>query len=348
MQTSRRQFLQVSLTSAAAVTLAASKSGLAAPPAIPDDNVLVVIHLSGGNDGLNTVIPTRSGIYRDARPHLAIRDGYHPLSRDLALNPGLSAFKDLYDRGHLAIVNGCGYPQPSRSHFRALEIWHSADPVGTTPDGWLGRCVGHFCGDANPSVVGVHARSQIPQALLAGESSARGVHPLDHFRTHSDADSPRDLRVQLQLVARLIDQHAGARVFYCQIGGFDTHANQLRQHENQLAQLADAVAAFQADLAAKGQADRVAVMCFSEFGRRLVQNNSNGTDHGTSGPVFLVGNKIKGGLYGAYPSLTDLDDQRDLKYTTDFRRVYATLLDKWLNVDSARVLNNRFEPLAFL
>jgi uncharacterized protein (DUF1501 family) len=352
MQTSRRQFIQAGLTgaAAAAVTLNAAQPGFAArlAPAASGQNVLVVIHLSGGNDGLNTVIPTRSAAYRDARPHVSIREGYHPISRDLALNPGLGAFKDLFDQGRLAVVNGCGYPQHSRSHFRALEIWHSADPVCSAADGWLGRCVEQIRGGAEPSVVAVHAGSQVPQALLAGEAQAPCVHPLDQFRVPSDVDSPRDLRAQLQVVARLVDQHAAARVFYCQLGGFDTHANQLRQHQNQLAQLADAVVAFQEGLAAKGHADRVTVMCFSEFGRRLVQNNSNGTDHGTSGPVFVVGNKVKGGLYGAHPSLTDLDDQGDLKYTTDFRRVYATLLDRWLNVDSARILNNRFEPLAFL
>lgn len=354
MQASRRQFLQAGLTGAAAVALTSSIPSLAAAsPALASDNILVLIQLSGGNDGLNTVIPTRLSEYRTARPHIAITDSFHPISNDFALNPGLTHFKNLFDQGKLAIVNGCGYPQPNRSHFRSLEIWHTADPVGSTVDGWLARYLGQSFGNAGALPMGVHVGSQLPQSFAAtsGQVPATCLQSADDIRAFhprlSDADYPRDLGAQLQLIARLIDANKGTRVFSCQISGFDTHANQLRQHESQLRQLDEAVAAFYKEISSSGHADKVTVMCFSEFGRRLAQNNSNGTDHGAAGPVFVIGNKVKGGFYGAHPSLTDLD-HGDLKYTTDFRRVYSTLLDKWLNANSTQILGNRFEPIAFL
>ena len=162
-----------------------------------------------------------------------------------------------------------------------------------------------------------------------------------------DAEYPGGLGQNLRLIAQLITGQFGTKLFYCQTGGFDTHANQVGQHERLLNNVAGSIQAFQKDLAAKGYGDKVTVMCFSEFGRRLNQNNSGGTDHGAAAPMFVAGGKVKGGLYGAYPSLTDLDDG-DLKYTTDFRAVYATLLDKWLNADSDAVLKSRFGHLAFL
>lgn len=353
MQSSRRQILQAGLTGAAAVAFGSQltrAAGLTSAGLTPADNVLVVIQLSGGNDGLNTVVPSQSREYRLARPHIAITSGLHPLDQGLALHPAMSGFKRLYDRGQLAVINGCGYPQPNRSHFRSLEIWHTADPSCSNPQGWLGRYIHE---NASP-LTAINIGSHLPQALaIEGRSvpsiqtaeDGRGVCNLAAYE--SDVAYPAGLGKQLELVARMIDANVGTRVFYLQLAGFDTHANQLSQHETQLAQLSDSVAAFFDDLAVAGHGDRVAVMCFSEFGRRLAQNNSNGTDHGAAGPMFVVGPKVRGGIYGAHPSLTRLD-HGDLKYTTDFRRVYGTVLDKWLGADSARVLGNRFEPVAFL
>jgi uncharacterized protein (DUF1501 family) len=340
MNSSRRQLLQAGLGSAAALALGHSLPNLTfATPPLTGDNILVVIQLSGGNDGLNTIIPTRSDEYRMARPDIAVTAGWHRLTDDLAFNPGLKAFKELFDQGRLAVINGCGYPRPSRSHFRSLEIWHTAEPAKAKPDGWL----------AGAGVKAVNIGPRLPQALVSCEAAARCAQSIEDFGGRpylTDASYAPGLGKQLELIARLIDAGTDTRVFYCQLTGFDTHANQLGQHQNQLTQLSEAVAAFQGDLSAKGNADRVAVMCFSEFGRRVVQNSSGGTDHGTAGPMFVVGDKVNGGVYGAHPSLADLDDG-DLKYTTDFRRVYATVLDKWLDVSSPDVLGNRFEPLAF-
>ena len=162
-----------------------------------------------------------------------------------------------------------------------------------------------------------------------------------------DAEYGGGFGQQLKLIAQIISGNFGTKVYYCQVGGFDTHSNQMGQHENLLRQVSLAINAFFKDLGAKKLADKVTLMCFSEFGRRVSQNDSNGTDHGTAAPMFVCGPKVKGGLYGKYPSLSDLD-QGDLKFSTDFRRVYATMLDHWLNADSTVVLKNKFEPVAFL
>ncbi|HZZ42661.1 MAG TPA: DUF1501 domain-containing protein [Tepidisphaeraceae bacterium] len=409
MHTSRRQLLQVGLGSAAAIALSSSVpnfvsqfayANAAANADISNDNVLVVVQLTGGNDGLNTVIPYRSDEYHKGRPYIAIKDKYHTLSDQLALNPGMGAFKGLFDEGRLAVVNGCGYPDPNRSHFRSMEIWQTAETVKAKPDGWLGHYIDHCLRGTDNPLKGVNVGSQLPQALVSDLAPVPCIQSLDDFRVRLDGAASQDVKLeeeiirqlnevrnqtpslqflsrqatnaiitadnlrklqaykpdvtypyglgkQLQLIAQLIDANMGTRIFYCQIGGFDTHANQPSQHQYQLNQVSESIAAFYKDLAAKGHGEKVAVMCFSEFGRRVAQNNSNGTDHGTAAPMFVVGGKVKGGLYGAYPSLSDLDSG-DLKYTTDFRRVYATLLDKWLNVNSAEVLGNRFEPMMFL
>ncbi len=348
MQTSRRKLLQAGLGGAAAVAIG-SRFASAASADVSGDNVLVVVQMSGGNDGLNTVIPFRSDAYRKARPVVAIRDKYYALSDELAFNPGMKAFKALFDQGKLAVINGCGYPQPSRSHFRSMEVWHTGEPMKEKAEGWLGNvCVR---GSANP-LKAVNVGSQLPQALVSERVMVPCVQSLADAgvglgASGAGAAHPYGLRQKLRLVSQLIDAQAGTRVFYCQMSGFDTHANQIGQHENQLREMSESIAGFYKELSAKGRADQVTVMCFSEFGRSVAQNNSNGTDHGAAGPMFVVGGKVKGGLYGTYPSLTDLESG-DLKYTTDFRRVYATVLDRWLGVDSVGVLGNRFEPMAFV
>jgi uncharacterized protein (DUF1501 family) len=411
--TSRRELLKVGLSGLAVVSLSGTMPAFmgqfafgapATNPSLSNDNILVVVQLSGGNDGLNTVIPCTSDLYHKFRKNIGITTRLHRLNDDLALNPGMGAFKQMFADGKLAIVNGCGYPQPSRSHFRSMEIWQTANPVESQPTGWLGHYLDHAirgtAGSAradNP-LIGINIGSQLPQALVGDGAPVPSIQSIDDFRVRFDGGSEydpktadrilRDLNAvhsqtpalqflsrqatnailaadqmqhlkgykadanypnsglgqQLRTIATLIAGNFGTKLFYCETGGFDTHANQVGGHEAVLGGVANSIGAFMTDLQAKGIANKVAILCFSEFGRRVEENNSNGTDHGTAGPVFLAGGKIKGGLHGTYPSLTDLDDG-DLKYTTDFRRVYATLLDNWLNVSSVDVLKNRFEVM---
>jgi uncharacterized protein (DUF1501 family) len=346
---------------------------------VSNDNILVIVQLSGGNDGLNTVIPIDDDAYRNARPSIGLKERVHRIDDELALNPGMGAFKELFDDGRLAIINGCGYPNPNRSHFKSLEIWHTASPANPQTSGWLGHYIDHVRrGTASCAASAVNIGAELPQALVADDEIGASAAPSIPCATDAslamkylarqspnavidaraieraaaryrpDANYPAGgLGQDLRLIAQLISGNFGTRIFYCQLAGFDTHANQLGQHERLLNNVATAIAAFTDDMRAKGYGEKVAVMCFSEFGRRVEQNSSAGTDHGAAGPMFIVGGRVKGGVYGAHPSLTDLDDG-DLKYTTDFRRVYATVLDRWLNVRSASILKNTFEPIAFL
>jgi uncharacterized protein (DUF1501 family) len=394
MNVTRRDMLRVGLGGLGAVSLSGSVPAMVAKFALPDagtkaigsrvsdDNVLVIVQLTGGNDGLNTIIPVGNDAYRKARPAIGLSDRLHVLDDRYSLNPGMAAFKELFDDGRLAIVNGCGYPNPNRSHFKSLEIWHTANAAGgAEAKGWLGQYIAHVRRFGGAGVAAsqcplgaINIGPELPQALVAdGEVTARvpsadEALPAMQFlarqatnavidrraieraaaRCAPDADYPGGgLGPNLKLIAQLIAANLGTKVFYCQLAGFDTHANQLGQHERLLNNLSSAVAAFTKDMAAKGYGEKVTLMCFSEFGRRVEQNSSGGTDHGAAGPMFVVGGSVKGGIYGAHPSLSHLDDG-DLKFTTDFRRVYATLLDRWLNVRSSVILNNAFEPIAFL
>jgi uncharacterized protein (DUF1501 family) len=407
MSTSRRELLKVGMTGLAVVSMSGSMPSFlsqfafgapATNPSVSNDNILVVVQMSGGNDGLNTVIPYSNDLYRKARKNIGIKERYHKLNDDLALNPGMGAFKELFDQGKLAVVNGCGYPQPNRSHFRSMEIWQTANPKESEPCGWLGHYLDHALRGSENLLKAVNIGSELPQALVAESAPVPSIQSIEDFRVRFDGSSEynpkaaekilRDLNAvqdqtpalqflsrqatnailsvdevhglkpykadanysrqglgqELRVIAQLIAGNFGTKLFYCQTGGFDTHANQVNGHERALAEVADSIGVFMKDLTAKGLADKVTIMCFSEFGRRVNENNSNGTDHGTAGPMFLAGGKVKGGLHGSYPSLSDLD-HGDLKYSTDFRRVYATLLDKWLNTNSAEVLKNRFEGM---
>jgi uncharacterized protein (DUF1501 family) len=411
MQTSRRDLLKVGLSGLGVVSLTASvpafmsKFAFASPatnPSLSNDNILVVVQLSGGNDGLNTVIPTGNDAYMKSRPNIALKDRLHRLDDTCSLNPGLAPFKELFDDGRLAVINGCGYPNPNRSHFRSMEIWHTANPTDKyEASGWLGHYVDHVLRGSSSLLSAVNIGPELPQALVADHSTVPSIQSIDDFRIRTDPGAPQDaalkeqiirelnrakesspalayltrqatnaiieadqvrkvtaaykpdadypggLGQQLKLIAQLITGNLGTKLFYCQTGGFDTHASQLGTHERLLNGVASAIRAFHQDMDKKGFGPKVTVMCFSEFGRRVTQNSSAGTDHGTAGPMFISGPKIKGGIYGAYPSLTDLDNG-DLKYSTDFRRVYATLLDRWLNAESTSILKNKFERLAFL
>jgi uncharacterized protein (DUF1501 family) len=385
------------------------------------DNVLVVLELNGGNDGLNTVVPHADDLYHRARPTLRLRrEQLIRVNDHVGLNPGLRGLDRLLQAGQLTIVQGVGYPNPNRSHFESMDVWQSAVVRGREADGWLGRSLGSVRAGAGqipgmyvgaealplalrgpgPAVPAVHpgrpygldlaspptepsrvrrqpgapasdpdttARRRLIEelaALPAGEghrlgqfvqrSSVQTYAPLARLRQVVEsagrgADGRGGLARDLGLVAGLIAAGLGTRVFSVSLGGFDTHANQLTDHQRLLQQVGDAVASFFAELQRTGHARRVVLLTFSEFGRRVQENGSRGTDHGAASCLFVAGPAVKGGVLGEHPSLRAGDlDEGDLRQHTDFRRVYATLLDGWLGCPSREVLGQRFQHLPLL
>jgi uncharacterized protein (DUF1501 family) len=401
----RRQLLTRTLQGSSLVALGTAvpqfvaRAARAATPG--KDHILVVLELSGGNDGLNTVIPYADDLYHKARPTLRqTRDTVVRLDDHVGLNSGMQGFRPLWDQGQLAVLQGVGYPNPERSHFEAMDIWHSADPAGTVKTGWLGRATAR--GD-NPSggVPILHLGSGRLPLALNGAPGGGAITVDDHnsFRLElgggqaaqqqarrrllgdlaaTTEDAPADdlasfvrrrqvqtltavetlrellegpgavaragggLSARLQLVAGLIARGFGTRIFYVSLDGFDTHANQGPAHSNLLGDLANSVTQFFQTLKTTGNDGRVRLLTFSEFGRRVEENGSRGTDHGAASCLFLAGPSVKGGVVGPHPSLADLD-AGDLKFHTDFRRVYATLLDGWLGCDSKAVLGARWD-----
>jgi uncharacterized protein (DUF1501 family) len=345
--------------------------------------ILVVVELNGGNDGLNTVVPRGDDFYMKARPTLRV-DPKTVLALDdrVGLHPALADLHRLWGRGELAVVQGVGYPSPNRSHFRAMEIWHTG-VVGPAPvAGWLGRAADvepalgpcHVGAEATP--LAVRGRKVIAPSIvrLADYRLGPGATLPDRAASDDDLacviqrriDEVRARAVRLEAVAHdlpknpaasleerlatirvLIEHDPALRVFYTAQGGFDTHAGQQFAHQELLRTVAAAVARFLSDLRAGGLGDRVVVLLFSEFGRRVRENAQRGTDHGTAGPVFLAGTPVRGGLLGPAPDLADLDDG-DLRFAIDFRDVYATLLRRWLDVDPAPILGRRADALPLL
>jgi uncharacterized protein (DUF1501 family) len=380
-------------------------------PSGKDGKILVVVQLSGGNDGLNTVIPFGDDAYHRARPAIG-HEGKAVLKVNdyVGLHPNLAPLKSLYDDGRMTIVQGVGYPNPNRSHFRSMDIWQSGQPdKDVVTSGWIGRFFDNTCSGTDPHV-GVSIGEQMPVAMKgeritplsfdrpetyryngrdkehylelnrADDSAlAKPVTPskkpqivtadaqLDFLhRTAMDAQLSSDdiLRMTqghnppqqypgnqfgqgLKTIAAMIAGGLPTRVYYVSLGGFDTHANEKGRHDNLMQQFAQGVGAFWADLKDQKNSDRVLMMTFSEFGRRVEQNASGGTDHGAAAPMFVMGPKLKTGIIGKHPSLTDLD-AGDLKYNMDFRNVYATVMEKWLDAPSKPVLGGQFQTLPIL
>ncbi|MDB5093980.1 MAG: putative Twin-arginine translocation pathway signal [Candidatus Eremiobacteraeota bacterium] len=367
------------------------------------DNVLVVIQMGGGNDGLNTVVPYADDNYRRSRPGIAIVPSQVlKLDDRIGFNPALKGLDELYKQGKVAVVQGVGYPNPNRSHFEATQIWETASPDRPQQYGWLGRYLDrrHPVGSKTPSLFeAVSLGDALPAALVASHVEVPAIGALGAFGYNAGRDlavkqsagvlydgakagqSPylamiaqtaRDayhggdvLRAQtaaftsaaaypangfaqqLALAAKLIGSSAGSKIVFVSIGSFDTHAGQRAQQDRLLGYLGDGLLAFYADLSAHGLDRKVMTMTFSEFGRRVAQNASNGTDHGTAMPLFVIGGGVKGGIYGEHPSLTDLD-RGDLKFSTDFRSVYATVIERWLGRDPGPVLGGAYPSLAFV
>lgn len=368
----RREFLRTTGLAAAGLT-ASSLAARTARAASPRDRVLVVIQLSGGNDGLNTVVPFRDATYYNARPVIAIQPrhvltlGAGSYQDRLGFNPGLRPLMGLWESGHMAVINGVGYPNADRSHFRALEVWHTAAEAGEEACGWIGRCF-----DSNLPALGVSVGMEAPQALKGrgiasihlqenpaafqseGNAGEAARAALDKTRALLRRAGPSGAKYPntrfaagLKRIAALIDGELGARVYHHDITGFDTHANEPATHGRLWAEVSEGLRAFFADLEDRGLADRVVAMSFSEFGRRVAENSSCGTDHGAASPMFIWGKPIHGGIYGEPPNLDDLDFG-DLKCTTDFRSVYATVLDGWLGASHLAVLGREFPKLSFV
>jgi len=443
----RRQFLHsgLALASASAALPAfihRSAFGLPMPgpgmssiPGVDEGRILVVVQLSGGNDGLNTVIPFGFDDYYRKRPGIGIAEGQvlrldARSNEGVGLHPSLAPFKEMHDGGLLSVIQGVGYPNPNRSHFQSMDIWHTADTSGTG-EGWLGRyfdaeCCGYGKGESGAPDGSLPLRA--PSASSGGNAPAsaqpgvaigreaplamqgRKVKPIafetpDLFRwtgadVHEALVEPYDQITQrgvdegappetpaaflmrtaldarissdlirravrqrpladypggplsrdLAMVASMIRAGLATRVYYVSLGGFDTHAgqgNQNGRHAQLLATLSQSLRAFYADLKASETDARVLTMVFSEFGRRVGQNASGGTDHGTAAPMFLLGPMVRRGLVGAHPSLTDLDEG-DLKFQIDFRAVYAGILEDWLSADSRLILGETYRKLPVL
>jgi uncharacterized protein (DUF1501 family) len=365
--------------------------------------VLVALQMTGGNDGLNTLIPFGDPGYYQYRSSLAIPTSeVLPLSDSVGLHPRLAKVKDLFDAGKVAVVQGVGYPNPNRSHFRSMDIWHSARPDIFERTGWLGRYLDAcHCGQDStlpavsagdqlnsifytettlvPAVANIGAFSlqantgqlndrqlQLqtlrniynqagnwsPHEVLIRKTTLQAFDGAEQLASaaasyRSPVSYPENnaLATQLQMVAQIISANLGTRLFSVSLAGFDTHAQQFNQQANLLGQLGDAMDAFMRDLEAMGKQDDVLVMTFSEFGRRVAQNGSAGTDHGTAEPMFLIGNPVRPGLHASYPSLQDLDDNGDLKFSTDFRSVFAGVLQDHLGTEPTPILAGSYDPL---
>ncbi|MDX6767277.1 MAG: DUF1501 domain-containing protein [Candidatus Methylacidiphilales bacterium] len=389
-----------------------------------DSPILVVLQMGGGNDGLSMVVPFADDAYYRSRSQIALaRDSVLRLDDYAGLHPNLAGLKGLFDNGDAALIHGVGYPNPNRSHFRSMEIWHTASDADKNEHyGWIGRYFDSAC-QGQPPTAGVNIGSMPPQAFLsakpmgismaspnrykliepgdiavadardgqmvpmmadgeniAGSRSGSSIESLGAAnpandglsnlqyleRTALDAEvSSQDIQrivsahksatpypssrlgEDLKLIAQLIAGGLPTRIYYANLGGFDTHANQKPAHDRLMKEFSEAVTAFVADLKEQGNFNRVLMMTFSEFGRRVSQNGSGGTDHGAAGPMFLFGGAAKAGLHGKHPSLTDLNNG-DLKHGIDFRNVYATVLEKWLKVDSTPVLKRKFATMDLL
>jgi uncharacterized protein (DUF1501 family) len=372
-------------------------AGQEAAKADDNDNVLVVIELAGGNDGLNTLVPFENDLYYKHRPNLQIaKDQALRLNEYVGLHPALAAVHGLHNDGKLAIVQGVGYPEPERSHARSMEIWHTASTNKKPPEsGWLGRVLdARFTPSESDLVPAMALTGSLPQAFRAEHWAVPAVPqleplaqanetrrstllrkfaaepegkemPLSFLRRQAAAqfraldklksaaanyepaaDYPGELGNQLRRAAQVIAVNLGVRIFFASQGGYDTHSQQAGTHQGLFQELGGAMAAFLKDLEAHKVADKVLVLVFSEFGRRVEENASGGTDHGAASVLFLAGNKVKAGLHGTYPSLEkDKLDDGDLVYTVDFRSVYATVLDKWMACSSEKLLGQKFPTL---
>lgn len=395
----RKQFIQLGSLATASMFLPKFMKAFEAPLMVPPGNkVLVVLQMSGGNDGLNTVIPIRNDIYYNARPKLGIKkEDALILTDEVGLNPALTAFKELYDDGSLGIMNGVGYPNPDRSHFRSMDIWQSASNSNEyINNGWLGRYLDAQCSGCDKPVQALEIDDILSLSLkgekmngiamrdpkrlynsshekyfkdvLAQHTNEATEQPVDYlYKTMAETLSSADyifeqsklrpttapypatgLAQSLKTIASLVFSDISTKVYYVSLGSFDTHVGQEGQQKRLFTEMNDAIKAFATDLKANNRFQDVMLMTFSEFGRRVTQNASGGTDHGTANNMFFVSGALQQkGILNAMPSLEDLQDG-DLKHSVDFKNVYATVLNKWLNADDEKILGKKSAYLSFI
>ena len=367
------------------------------------DPVLVVIQQSGGNDFMNTLIPFTNGHYHDARPTVGVAaDRVIPINDTLGFHPNAAPLKEMFDAGDVAVIQGIGYENSSRSHFRAMDIWHTAEPNSVATEGWLGQAIRYIDPDKKNVLTGVSFGRGLPRAMAAPGVQVASVGNLDNYGlmtpVEAEAERARDLDIfkrmytpaigsgpvmsylgqtgrdslvgaellklapesysstveyadnpiaqALRDVARVHLAGLGTRIFYTQHGGYDYHAHEVPNHERLLAELTGGIRDFLDDLRQHGAADNVLILVFTEFGRRM-RDNGSGTDHGSGGGAFLIGERVKGGLYSEYPSLDPADwlNGEDLAHTIDFRSIYATILEQWMKLDSEEIVRGKYEQI---
>ena len=365
------------------------------------DPVIVVVQLSGGNDFMNTVIPFTEGIYYDNRPLVGIpEDKVLPFTDTLAWHPSATAFKRIYEQGKMAIVQGVGTEHASRSHFRAMDIWHTCEPETIATEGWLAKVIRHIDPESSNPITAVNMGRGLPRALAAPGVTATSIGDLDNYGLMSgielQEERDRDLQIfqrmytpaigsglvmdylsttgrsvitgadmlaaapqkykstveyadnpiakSLRDVARVHTAGLGTRIFYTNHAGYDHHAQEVPGHAKLLTELTVAIEDFMQDLRDPDAADEVNILVFTEFGRRI-KDNGSGTDHGTGGGAFLIGENVRGGLYSEYPSLAPADwvFGEDMDFTIDFRSIYSTILNQWMGIDPADIVGGTFE-----
>ena len=358
---------------------------------------LVIIQLSGGNDGLNTIIPFNNDIYYRERPKLAIpKSTVIKASDELGFNKNLAPLKNLYDKGYLSIINNVGYPNPNRSHFRSTDIWHTAsDSDKYYNTGWLGRFIDNhgkmpysgielddslslimkgqsINGIATKNAKLLFRNTQTPffnkvlehqsddhlsehnlgylyKTMIEAKSSAKYIYQTSKTYSSKFVYPKNPFGQQLKTTAKFINSNLESKVYYISMVGFDTHANQENKQNKLLDTYSKSMDVFVKDLEQNDTFKDTLILTFSEFGRRVKQNAAAGTDHGAASNVFIIGKNLnKQGFYNDAPNLSELDSNGDIKYTVDFRSIYATILDKWLEVDDETILNKSFSKLDFI
>ena len=370
------------------------------------DPVLVVIQLSGANDYMNTVIPYADPLYYDFRPVVSIpQNEVVPIDGQLAFHPSLSPLKEkFWDTGKMALINGVGYPNPNRSHFRSMDIWHTCEPEIMGTEGWLGRAIRDLDPTAENVLTGVNLGQSLPRAMAVPGVPVASVANLEQYGVLTGIEGDKERNQALDVFARMYTPAVGSgivmdylaqtgqdilkgadilkvapakysstveyadnsiaqalkgiaqvhladlgtRVFYCSHALYDTHATQVADHKKLWDALAPAVCDFYDDLREHDASDNVVMLLFTEFGRR-VRDNGSGTDHGSGGGSFVIGDPIKGGMYSEYPSLKAEDQlDGDLRFSYDFRGIYSTILERWLGLDAKPVVGGSFEQLDFI